>query len=416
MSTQIVCNEQKHLALADELTAILDAKHAFWGLDKVKLVHLGIKDIDRERLHTKRDCHSGIMIKPSCTVINDKQYGKLVFGKMYGNYCNLSLISDSCNVVTQDIDGIRSRLYCAAEYFESEYGISLYIEYATFDYIEIAFTAAYTDQVPNRVFDILMSLTAESRRSRIQFSPSQERPDARNSYTVKVKNTAATKTNTEFVFYNKGSQLIDKKKLPTNFPINIYRFEICLNGRGKIEKELHASTLFGNHAVSDTSIMEYITTALDNLHDKYIDARHTSVDRAQQIFESIDVSSGRASAISQAVLNQELNVGHSGIIDAETFLYLQNRGTNASRLRKDIIKSLLISQDPNLTCPLIRMDGWIVEDILNDMLDATYRGLGADPSAGENSGIPSVLYSDGDAVRDYLHYLGAKKSRHRFAN
>ena len=401
--------------------------NSFWGIDKVTLHRVSVNKIDQIKLeqaeaNDKRNCKvkrgkitSTALRNIEYLQIFDKAFGdlKIGFTPMNTIFCILGIINPKeGNVETVGIVGLHNRVAGAINYIDSNYGISLDCKRAEYESIEVAFTAVFQNQIPLRPRIILMDALGDARKSSRLIGNSKDRTDFE---TVHVKNFKPKKTAIEYILYDKTKEMENKKESDgMRYPLPIYRFEMRLNSKEAIKSRFNATRFASPNELSDQLIIAYIENKLlPKMQHNYIKRFKESIKFAKSIVKSrpSNAKAGWFRPILFDYVSKEPDSDNPRIIDEEAFIYASEGKKNGARTIRRIMEFIDKSSDTSSGAqknPLARMDGWIAEDFMNEMLQALSYGLGTPANISFSSGIP-VFYEDDTAKKQYFNYLRQKK-------
>lgn len=438
MGRRLSNEEKERLERVNEnsVNSIFTFRADYWGLDKVAVNNIQTT-IDyptfQQKVYKMRDkIRADIKLTPEKYLkIVDKEYRFiLTYVVNYGAHTTLEITYRGLNISTVGTVNIINRILEIKDVLKRDYGIDIIVNDASYKYLEIAYTALYRDTLPKRPVDILMALFQDHAQNYTRITPSpSEQKNGNFSQTIRVKKEGAQETSTEYIFYDKSVEAKNMRNgrgLPRNYTYNIYRFEQRMKD-SYIKYHFSNKSVFGEDALTDTDILFFIREEIiEKAFITYCYAFIQSVDNAKKYFSACQGKSGAFMKYLNDLKVKENETEKIAILDEEAFIYSSPGGRNGAlkvnRLIDTIEKySIEMHQSGRFRDGLCRMDGWIVEDIINDMLDAhNYAllfGLGSEASC---PGIPApqahtLHYGVNDNKLDYFSEIKDKKrSRYEY--
>ncbi|MGO5337905.1 hypothetical protein ACTQZS_14090 [Bilifractor sp. LCP19S3_H10] len=407
---------------------------SYWGIDKVTVGCIGIRSVDVEQLMKKNqdlpDTQCKVTAGPEdhsilsgIASIRICQHGYALYAgrSAVSTYAIIDLVSDEkVNVRTQSVEAIMEHLNRVKDSVVHKFSIDLIIDEAIIRSIEIAYTTI-SDMIP--IWSRYLVMKGFYRRGKSMGFDKPSKTIASDTYgdgvsSILVKNKRAVKTGLSYVFYDKTREMIDKKEI-LEFPApdsRIYRFEAKISG-SDVKKYLRTNKL---KEIADTNILDYVYLLINNMADAYRRQFLTSVSAAKRRLRKSSHKQEQMLRSHTAVLKEVVDIEGDvikaeelPIIDQESFLYCSVGKDHGTRLIWKYIDNIAGSY-------LTEMYGWIVEDVINDMLDAYYynrvEGLGCHPgSADDDININHFCYNnvDQNKMREYFRYL-IRKNKPRY--
>jgi len=427
----------------------LFAKHSsFWGIDKIRLKNLVLKSVNPRKLLAQTNSYitieghtvysgSGrrISIYPilnkgtdlgnwrldSLSIRDRVIPGGLIIQRKLGQTdCELTLTHEGLNVATSSIDELHKRLSDVIEYLRQEYGIILISSYSIIQEMELAFTFACDGRLPILARRYLLKIMADRDSYYVSYEKAMPKDDDEADIaTIYLNSTHRKKKEIVSIIYDKTNEI--KTKI-NQLGIKIYRFEMRFQNHDVI-RDLFKTMEFGNkteNPLTEEHITAYLREILlPDMLLEYAKLFSESIQNANNLLEEKKLGNNRTNIETIAAYYSKVTEAcPKHVLDEEAFLYCSEGGSNGAKRTWRIIEKiekLGESNNDEYDSQLCQMHGWMIEDIINLMLDARcyaeQYGYGApqnDTADITKMCRETISYSKATKKLEYLKYINRK--------